>query len=175
MQTSSAIPIFPVLCTIMLLLSCLPPNTPYLFRSAVPKTGPCIPPEALPVLSRRYHPRSIPTRISQDNKYDTVGSFDNSFCDPPEFFPVLFCKLSKNCSSLWAYAADYSCLSVCVACVPVELHSIFFSEHSSSLSPQKLSSAWEDQARKYSMSLSNPIFRLFYHKHFVLITSCPET
>lgn len=55
----SAIPILPDLCTITLLLSCLSPNTAYLFRSAVPKTGPGILPEVLPVLSRRYKPTKI--------------------------------------------------------------------------------------------------------------------
>lgn len=57
-------------------------------------------------------------------KYDTVGSFENSFGDPPEFSPLIFCEFSTNSSSLWASAADYSCLSVCLACVPVELRSV---------------------------------------------------
>lgn len=42
----------------MLLLAFPPPNT--LFRTAVPQTGPFIPPEALSMLSRRYRPRSVP-------------------------------------------------------------------------------------------------------------------
>lgn len=102
MQTTSAIPIFPDFCTTMLVVSCLSPDTLYLFISALPKTGPYIAPEVLPVLSRMYHLRSIPIYISQDN----IWHFHRSMIQLAHLTTSVICqnssqsflcKLSKNC------------------------------------------------------------------------------
>lgn len=112
----------------------LPPSSLYLFISALPKTGPYIAPEALPVLSWMYHLGSIPIYISQDN----IWHFHRSMIQLAHLTTSVICQNSSQsfCANFLKIVVMGLCwwlfLSKCMYCVGsywIAFYLIFFSDN----------------------------------------------